>query len=197
MLFYSFEFMFLFLPAAVALHFLAARSSIEAAVIVTSASSLFFYAWWNPKFVALPVLSVAINLLLARVMLQGRRYDAAILAAGIAANLAVLCYFKYSDFLLSVWQGTTPGPSNVPLALSFTTFVQIAFLCDLYKDRQQVNGPRYGVFVTFFPHLIAGPIVRWNDLGYQIADKTRYRVDWGNVGIGLTIFTFGLAKKLR
>src|SRR5258708_3024769 len=83
-------------------------------------------------------------------------------------NLALRGYFKYADFLVSVWRGATLGSANVPLALSFTTFVQIAFLCDVYRDRRPIEGRRYGMFVTFFPHLIAGPIVRWNELGHQI-----------------------------
>jgi alginate O-acetyltransferase complex protein AlgI len=74
--------------------------------------------------------------------------------------------------------------------------VQIAFLVDIWRRRARVECAPYAMFVAFFPHLIAGPIVRWSDLGPQIADKLRYRVDWNNVSLGLTIFTLGLAKKV-
>ena len=115
---------------------------------------------------------------------------------GICANMAVLIYFKYADFLLSIVTGMPAGAPKVPLALSFTTFVQIAFLVDVWRRREVGRFDQYSMFVAFFPHLIAGPIVRWTELGPQIADRSRYRVDWSNVALGLTIFLFGLAKKV-
>jgi D-alanyl-lipoteichoic acid acyltransferase DltB (MBOAT superfamily) len=197
MLFNSPEFIFLFLPVVVLLHFTLAAWSVNAAVVATTISSLVFYAWWNPPFVALPVVSILANFWIARRMTAAKP-DAAryLLIAGVAANLALLCYFKYSNFLLSIIDGRKNIPPNVPLALSFTTFVQIAFLVHVYKRRPTVDFSRYALFVAFFPHLIAGPIVRWNSLGPQLADRARYRVDWNNVALGLTIFTFGLAKKV-
>ena len=197
MLFNSPEFIFLFLPVAVLLHFALAAWRVEAAVVATTISSLAFYAWWNPPFVALPIVSVLANFWLPRWMTAVEPGAARrLLIAGIAANLVLLCYFKYSNFFLSVIDGRKNVPPNVPLALSFTTFVQIAFLVYVYKRRPFVDFNRYALFVSFFPHLIAGPIVRWNSLGPQLADKARYRVDWNNIALGLTIFTFGLAKKV-
>jgi len=136
MLFNSPEFIFLFLPAAFALHFALARRSITAAAVATTISSLLFYAWWNPPFVVLPIASIAVNFWLAKRIVAGetaaaRRW----LMLGICANLLVLCYFKYTDFLLSIVDGHRPAPPNVPLALSFTTFVQIAFLVHVYRGR--------------------------------------------------------------
>jgi alginate O-acetyltransferase complex protein AlgI len=197
MLFNSPEFIFLFLPAAVLLHFGLAAWRVDTAVVATTISSLAFYAWWNPPFVALPVVSILVNFWLARWM-AGATPELArrLLTAGIAANLALLCYFKYSNFFLSIVTDRPNTPPNVPLALSFTTFVQIAFLVYVYKRQPFVDFSRYALFVAFFPHLIAGPIVRWNSLGPQLADKARYRVDWNNIALGLTIFTFGLAKKV-
>jgi alginate O-acetyltransferase complex protein AlgI len=197
MLFNSPEFIFLFLPAAVVLHFLLARFGVVAAAIGTTAASLAFYAWWNPAFLPLPVLSIAFNYVLARqIVLQKGSRARAILIVGIVANVLVLCYFKYLDFILSIFDGRTPAPPRVPLALSFTTFVQIAFLVEIYRRRKFVALDRYALFVSFFPHLIAGPIVRWGSFGSQINDDTRYRLDWNNVALGLTIFVFGLAKKV-
>jgi D-alanyl-lipoteichoic acid acyltransferase DltB (MBOAT superfamily) len=197
MLFNSPEFIFLFLPIAVIAHFALARWSVDAAVVGTTVSSLVFYAWWNTPFVVMPMLSVAGNFALARIMLTQKDAKARpVLIFGIVANLLILGYFKYWDFLLSIFDGHTPSPPNVPLALSFTTFVQIAFLVDVYRRRMPVDFRRYALFVSFFPHLIAGPIVRWSDLGPQIGDRARYRVNWDNVALGLTIFTCGLFKKV-
>jgi alginate O-acetyltransferase complex protein AlgI len=197
MLFNSLEFLYLFLPLAVGLHFLAARWSVILAVLLTTFSSFFFYAWWKPPYVVLPVLSILCNYWLARKILQvdakaGRR----IMLVGIAGNLLVLGYFKYFDFLLSIVEQRNPTVLDVPLALSFTTFVQIAFLVQLTRNRTPISFSRYALFVSFFPHLIAGPIVRWTELGPQLADRLRYRVNWNNVALGLTIFCIGLAKKV-
>lgn len=197
MLFNSTEFIFVFLPLAVGLHFLAARWSPTAALATTAITSLAFYAWWKPPFVVLPLLSIVLNYLLARRIQQAAPATGrALLIAGIVANLLVLCYFKYSDFLLSIVEGRSPGVPDVPLALSFTTFVQIAFLVEVSRHPAPIRFPGYAMFVSFFPHLIAGPIVRWNELGPQLDEAIRYRVNWTNVALGLTIFCLGLAKKV-
>jgi len=197
MLFNSTEFIFVFLPLAVVLHFLVARRSLAAAAIMTTISSLCFYAWWKPPFVVLPVLSILLNFWLARKIQHADKTSARrMVIAGVTANLLVLGYFKYFDFLLSIFEGRNPGVPDVPLALSFTTFVQIAFLIETSRRPTRLHMPTYAMFVSFFPHLIAGPIVRWNELGPQLADKIRYRADWNNIALGLTIFCLGLTKKV-
>ena len=197
MLFNSPEFIFLFLPAAVLLHFALARHSVSAAVVGTTASSLLFYAWWNPPFVVLPVASILANFWLARRMVEAKPDTARrLLIAGIIGNLLVLGHYKYSDFVLSIVDGRKAVPAIVPLALSFTTFVQLAFLVYVHQRRPAIDPRRYALFVAFFPHLIAGPIVRWGSFGRQIEDPSRYRVDWSNIALGLTIFVLGLAKKV-
>ncbi len=197
MLFNSPEFVFLFLPSAIILHFAVARFGVTAAATGTALASLAFYAWWNPTFLPLLVLSIAFNFMLARQLVNAdKRWAVGLVISGVIANLLVLAYFKYADFLLSMLSIRTPTPTYVPLALSFTTFVQIAFLLHVYRNRRPIELPSYALFVSFFPHLIAGPIVRWNELGPQITDPRRYRVDWNNVALGLTIFTLGLGKKL-
>ena len=115
---------------------------------------------------------------------------------GVVANLLVLGYFKYFDFLISIFEQRNPGISDVPLALSFTTFVQIAFLIEMSRYPKSISLPRYAMFVSFFPHLIAGPIVRWSELGPQIADSSRYRLNWENFACGITVFCLGLSKKV-
>src|SRR5436309_4648375 len=127
MLFNSLEFIYVFLPLAVLLHFLAARWSVTAAMTITTLSSLVFYAWWKPPFVVLPVISIAGNYWLAREILRAdARTGRRIMLAGVIANLLMLGYFKYFDFLVSTVERRSPIASDVPLALSFTTFVQVA-----------------------------------------------------------------------
>ena len=197
MLFNSPEFIFVFLPAAVVLHFLLARHSVAAACLTTTITSLIFYLWWRPPFVLLPVLSILVNFALGSWIVRADALTARrLMILGICGNMAVLIYFKYADFLLSIVTGMPVGAPKVPLALSFTTFVQIAFLVDVWRRREVGRFDQYSMFVAFFPHLIAGPIVRWTELGPQIAEPSRYRVDWNNVALGLTIFLFGLAKKM-
>lgn len=197
MLFNSLEFIFVFLPVALTLHFLAAGQGMRAAAAATILSSLFFYAWWKPSFLPLPVLSIVFNFLMAGLIKRAGRDRARwLLILGIIANLLVLGYFKYSDFLLSIFEQRSPLAPNVPLALSFTTFVQIAFLVECFRHAPDVKLPSYAMFVSFFPHLIAGPIVRWSELGPQLAEKSRYRPDWDNLARGLTIFCLGIAKKV-
>jgi alginate O-acetyltransferase complex protein AlgI len=197
MLFNSPEFIFLFLPCAFALHFLLARSSIAAAAVGTTIASLLFYAWWNPPFVVLPVASIAANFWLAnRIAVAETNHARTWLIVGICVNVLALCHYKYADFLLSIVDGRHPAPHNVPLALSFTTFVQVAFLVYTYRRRTLPALSSYALFVSFFPHLIAGPIVRWENLGRQLDDKERYRPDWDNIALGLTIFVLGLVKKI-
>ncbi|MDQ8726501.1 MBOAT family O-acyltransferase [Bradyrhizobium sp. LHD-71] len=196
MLFNSYEFI-LFLPLALAAHFLAARWSISAAVATTTISSLIFYAWWKPPFVVLPIASIVLNYWLAsRILASPIAERRPLVLAGVAANVLVLAYFKYFDFILSIFEQRSASVPDVPLALSFTTFVQIAFLVELARHPEKVAPAKYAMFVAFFPHLIAGPIVRWSELGPQLDDRGRYRINWDNVALGLTIFLLGLAKKI-
>ncbi len=197
MLFNTCEFIFAFLPLAIGLHFLAARRSVAAATIATTMASLAFYAWWSPPFVLLPLLSIVLNFLLARSIASSSDADARrLMQVGIVANLLVLGYFKYADFVVAIFAARAPSAPSVPLALSFTTFVQIAFIVHVWRARAVPAFSRYAMFVSFFPHLIAGPIVRWNELGPQISDRLRYKPDWNNIAVGLTVFCLGLGKKV-
>src|SRR4051812_10546375 len=135
MLFNSSEFIFVFLPLAVLLHFALAYWSVTAAVSATTVTSLLFYAWWSPPFVLLPMLSIGVNFLLAHAMRASDPHARRLLIIGIAANLAVLGWFKYGDFFASILETRKPNTPEVPLALSFTTFVQIAFLVDVFRRR--------------------------------------------------------------
>jgi alginate O-acetyltransferase complex protein AlgI len=207
MLFNSSVFCYAFLPISIlGYYFLARRRGVSAAKIWLCAASFVFYAWWNPVFVVLLIGSIAFNYSLSGFLTDsdmgaGRR-QSLLLAAGIAANLLMLFYFKYfaalSRFLHDL--GLTradAGSIILPLGISFFTFTQIGYLVDcrqgLVKERGLVN---YILFVTFFPHLIAGPILHHREIMPQFANPATYRFKAENLAIGLALFAFGLFKKV-
>jgi D-alanyl-lipoteichoic acid acyltransferase DltB (MBOAT superfamily) len=201
MLFNSYVFLFLFLPATVVAYYVARRRfGHEAALAVLAAASLFFYAWWDVRNVALLVGSIAVNYLIGRALERSKRRW--LLVTGIAANLTVLAIFKYFNFFLRNLHAVTGAPLgaleiSLPLGISFFTFEQITFLVDTWRGRTRPGTAlSYGVFVGFFPHLIAGPIVQHRDLGGQLQNRERKDDLWFNLGAGLSIFAIGLAKKV-
>ena len=206
MLFNSHVFIFIFLPLTFALFFLFARTSHLLAAGWLAIASLFFYGWWNPVYVALLLLSVVFNyfagMTIARAAASDpdRRRNLAI--AAVAANLLLLGYYKYSNFFLTTAAsvvGLVPPQAEIvlPLGISFFTFTQIAFLVDTYKGKvQEYNFVHYCLFVTYFPHLIAGPILHHAEMMPQFARAATYRMQAENVAVGLTIFFMGLFKKV-
>ena len=205
MLFNSSEFIFYFLPATVVLYYAAPlRWRIHALICV----SLFFYSWWNPLFAPILFASIVVNFLvgaaIARALLGGAKRRARRFAiAGIICNLTLLGFFKYRYFLGGLAGLSVPESTSLilPLAISFFTFQQIMFLVDTWHgDIGPVPFTRYAALVSFFPHLIAGPIVRPNELMPQFASAiTTPRA--GNVILtelvaGASIFAIGLFKKV-
>jgi D-alanyl-lipoteichoic acid acyltransferase DltB (MBOAT superfamily) len=204
MLFSSFVFVFAFLPVALGGYYLAARFGRALAAAWLVAASLVFYGWWDPRFVLLLIASILYNYGVTQliVRMEGReRLQSAILTLGVAGDLAALCYYKYLfaifEFLRLHHVADIPFAHVVlPLGISFFTFTQIGFLVDVRqgvtKDRSFLN---YLLFVTFFPHLIAGPILHNREMMPQYADAKTYRFSSQNLAVGLTIFIIGLAKK--
>lgn len=204
MLFNSYEFLFLFLPVVFAGFFWLARFGYNVSALWLAFSSLFFYGWWSPKYVGLLLVSVVINYGLAYVIghKHGRAHAKTILVFSIAANLALLGFYKYANFFI----GTTNWVSGeslqlmdivLPLGISFFTFTQIAFLVDVYREKaREYNFIHYLLFVTYFPHLIAGPVLHHGQMMPQFAQKETYRLHLDNVALGMSIFTVGLAKKV-
>jgi len=206
MLFNSYEFIFAFLPVVVAAFFLLGRASRVWALRWLIAASLFFYGWWRPLNVLIIAPSVLINFLLARALQrlnkQGRRGSAkAVLLAGIAFNVAFLGYFKYSNFLVGAINdaiGTQIVLARIilPLGISFITFQKIAFLIDVHAGRvESFTLQDYCLFVLFIPQLVAGPIVHYREMMPQF-HAASCRFDKDNVSVGLTLFAFGLFKKI-
>ncbi len=205
MLFNSYEFLFLFAPLVFALYFIIGSKSTGLAVVWITFASLFFYAWWDPSSLALIAISMAVNYAFGYRLMFGLadsdRRRKLWVRAGIFFNLFFLGYFKYSHFLLvDVLQlSHFPDgffPKELPLGVSFFSFVQIAFLVDAYRKEKMQYGPsEYGFFVTYFPHLIAGPIIHHKDVIPLLSQKETFRFQPDNFSVGLTIFSIGLFKK--
>ena len=199
MLFNSYDYLLWFLPGTLVVFFLLGRRPFAAQVWLTIAS-LFFYGWWNPWHLPLILGSVAFNFGIAR-LLQARA-TRSVLALGIAANLAVLGVFKYADFFLANarhFSGDVPALLHLalPLGISFFTFTQIAYLVDVYRRKaQEPVLANYALFVTFFPHLLAGPILHHSEMMPQFADKSNKRPQWDNLAAGVFLLTIGLVKKV-
>lgn len=205
MLFNSFEFIFAYLPIVFAGFFLIGRIDRRWAALWLVAASLFFYAWWNPKFVALLLLSIAGNygasLLIHRERIASGGKTKVWLVTTIIADLALLAFYKYANFFLGTANefGAHLPLLNIilPLGISFFTFTQLAFLVDVHRGHvEERNVVHYLLFVTWFPHLIAGPVLHHKQMMPQFADPATYRPKGEAIMVGLTMFTLGLFKKV-
>jgi alginate O-acetyltransferase complex protein AlgI len=199
MLFQSQGFALIFLPLAVASYYAAARS-VVARQCVLIVASLVFYGWWDARFIILLVGQISASWLLAWIAARiGKSWP---LYAGIVLNLASLATFKYLDFLLASVQaliGVELPRAHIllPIGISFFSFQLISYLVDRLRDDAPIYPFRpFVLFVLLFPHLIAGPIVRHNELVPQFAlDPLRPGL-WQRIGTGLVLFTIGFAKKV-
>jgi alginate O-acetyltransferase complex protein AlgI len=206
MLFNSYVFLFGFLPTTLVGYYgVAHLYGARAAKIWLCLASFVFYGWWHPALVVLFIGSIAFNYFLS-LYLVGEESghpsrQSKILLAGVAANLLLLFYYKYLFALLGFfrdlgWTGDA-GSVILPIGISFFTFTQIGYLVDcrqgLVRDRSLLN---YVLFVTFFPHLIAGPILHHREVMPQFANDDTYRLRVENFAVGLTLFTVGLFKKV-
>jgi D-alanyl-lipoteichoic acid acyltransferase DltB (MBOAT superfamily) len=202
MLFNSYEFIFAFLPIVCIVYFATARSSQSAAALWLAAASVFFYGWWNPKFVALLLASVCFNYGAGRVISRAGNGRARMaLTLSIVVNLGVLGVFKYANFFVSTLNNAGAQFSLLdiilPAGISFFTFTQIAFLVDSYRGiAKEYNFIHYLLFVTWFPHLIAGPVLHHKQMMPQFRHAATYRINIEHVAVGLSIFILGLSKKV-
>ena len=205
MLFNSLPFLLLFLPLAWGGFQLCARIGHHTAVGWLVGVSLLFYGWCNPVYLILLCGSIIFNYaagLLIQKWVTKPAYQEAVLALGVGGNLSLLCYYKYL-FPLLHWADqfgihiVAPEVSILlPVGISFFTFTQIGYLVDCKAGI--TVGSRfldYSLFVTFFPHLVAGPILHHREMMPQFEDKGTLRFNPQNIAIGLTIFFIGLAKK--
>lgn len=205
MLFNSPEYIFFFLPITLILYFLLLKySSGNTAKTWLVFASLFFYAWWKLEYLLLISTSIIVNYYLGRYILRAKNKKNAklLLIAGIVLNVGLLAYFKYTNFFLDnlTWLLNDKFSALdivLPLAISFFTFQQIAYLSDCYGDHDKdYNLLDYSLFVTFFPQLIAGPIVHHREMMPQFSELGNSRFHSSNFARGLFIFGLGLFKKM-
>src|SRR6266478_7391831 len=200
MLFSSYTFLFQFLPATVLAFAAARRHSPRAGIMVLAGASLFFYGAWRPVYLLLLIASIAVNFTLGLRMEDPLRRRA-IGSLGVALNLAGLCYFKYTNFIFDSLNVLTGAPLPfvnivLPLGISFFTFQQIAYLVDVMRGaRVERDIVSYTLFVSFFPHLIAGPLVHHAEMIPQFK-RGRSGRSALLAAQGLAIFAAGLFKKV-
>lgn len=201
MLFNSFEFIFAFLPIMIIVYFLLNKYRfIVAGKYWLVLGSLFFYAWWNLAFLHLIIISIIVNFALGKFIYTTK--SKLLLSIGVILNISYLGYYKYTDFFitninLAFNQNIDLLKLALPLAISFFTFQQIAFLVDSYRrETKEFNFLNYSLFVTFFPQLIAGPIVHHKEMMPQFHSKFNNRIRSRNIALGITIFSIGLFKKV-
>jgi alginate O-acetyltransferase complex protein AlgI len=205
MLFNSYLYIFIFLPITLSVFFFVARRAGETTAICwLIAMSFVFYAWWNPAYVPLLAGSILFNYWCGRSLqnADNRHIAGAVLVLGITCNLLLLGYFKYAGFFAGIANALSGteflvGEIMLPLAISFFTFQQIAYLVDGYKKIVTSSGfLRYCLFITFFPQLIAGPIVHHKEMMPQFQESRIFCFLSSNLALGSAIFIVGLFKKV-
>ncbi len=200
MLFSSVTFLFLFLPITLLVYYLVPKRFKNLALLV---ASLFFYAWGEPVYVILMILSIAFNYACGRELTKKRDDHKAArttLVIAIVVNIGLLGVFKYAGFLVGLVGSFAPVDSSIaqlalPIGISFYTFQALSYLIDVYRGKaeSQKNIINFAVYITMFPQLIAGPIVRYTDIEKQLQHRS---FSWDKFGHGCFLFLIGLAKKL-
>ncbi|NES83678.1 MAG: MBOAT family protein [Moorea sp. SIO2B7] len=209
MLFNSIEFIFGFLPITILGFFIIGSQPIlvqkQLPLLWLVIASLFFYSWWNPLNLPLIVISIGFNYALGYFLSNHQELSLprkSLLILGVLVNLALIGYFKYANFAIDnvnylLKTDFDLGTIALPLAISFFTFQQIAYLVDAYQGAtKEYSFLKYILFVSFFPQLIAGPIVHHKDVLPQFKKKSLYRFSSQCLAIGLTVFVAGLFKKV-
>ncbi len=201
MLFNSYEYLIYFLPLALAAYFLLGRRATWAVGWLVAAS-LFFYSWWSPKHLPLILASIGFNFVIGRALHRGSRHAKTLLACGVGANLLLLGVFKYADFAVRNAADLTGLPLALPhivlpLGVSFFTFTQIAYLVDVQRGKaKEPSLLNYALFVSFFPHLLAGPILHHSEMMPQFASASNKRPQAFHLAAGLFLLAIGLIKKV-
>ncbi len=203
MLFSSWQFIFLFLPVSLAVFFLIPPQPAWPRKIWLLVASLFFYGYWKIEYIPLLLFSIGFNYIIAEIITRHRHHPAARVAivAGVSLNLLLLGYYKYTNFLLQFLGRVSEHKFGhfdiiLPLAISFFTFTQIGYIVDVYRNQSlHYRFLDYALFVVFFPHLIAGPIVRHWEIIPQFAERV-LKANIADLSVGFALFLIGLYKKI-
>ena len=202
MLFNSYEFMFIFLPIFLGVYYALGHSKrYNLATSWLVISSIIFYGCWDYRYVPLLLLSICFN------FFMGRKIENAVdkkkyLIVGLCGNLSLLGYYKYTGFFIEqidLFFGANLFIPYIvlPLGISFFTFTQSAYLIDAYRgETSKYSFLTYCLFVTIFPHLIAGPIIYHKDMIPQFMDEKRYYINYDNIAKGMALFSIALMKKV-
>lgn len=206
MLFNSYSFIFGFLPITLIVFFsLTKLRLVKAGTAWLVIASLAFYSYWSIAYLPLLLISIIINYQIGRYISYfklGSRQAKILLGVGICFNLGLLGYYKYANFFVSTLNQLSSinwlFPQIIlPIGISFYTFTQTAYLVDAYRgETKTYNFLTYSLFVTFFPHLIAGPILHHKDIIPQFHDLRNFKFSQKNFALGLTLFVLGLFKKV-
>ncbi len=197
MLFSTMTFVFMFLPIVLVLY-LAAKKELHNPILLIS--SIIFYAWGEPKYLAIMLLTILINWLGAIGVDKFKNHKKLVLALTIIANLGFLIYFKYFNFLIDNCNNIFHShidPLNIvmPIGISFYTFQALSYVVDVYRGDCNVQKDIYklALYICLFPQLIAGPIVKYHDVAEQIDSR---EVNFEKVDLGVKRFIIGLSKKM-
>ena len=203
MLFNSYVFIFSFLPLTLLVYFYLNKKNLHnSSRLFLVFSSLFFYAWWNINYLPIILASVIINYAIGNFLQRIGKRREIVLTLGIGLNLLLLLYFKYLFFFVENFNVLFNSSIEVvhlalPLAISFFTFQQISYLVGSYRgETAKYNFLDYSLFVTFFPQLIAGPIVYHTEMIPQFSNPINRKVNAKNMAMGIFIFSIGLFKKV-
>lgn len=212
MLFNSYEFIFLFLPITFFVYFwLNKKRLTQASKAWLVFASLFFYSWWNAIYLPLILGSILFNFTVGSTITKMGSISTtlskgfsrkSLLAFGIISNILLLAYFKYMDFFILNANTLLGSQWNLmhivlPLGISFFTFTQIAYLVDAYRNEvKEMDYLNYTLFVTFFPHLLAGPILHHKEMMPQFDSLKSKVINYKNIAAGLFLFSIGLFKKV-
>ena len=201
MLFSSNVFLYFYIPITLGVYFLTPRKLRNLWLFLVS---LFFYGWGEPVYVMLMVATIALNYICGAVIhsrkSMGKSAKGA-LAVGVVLNVAILGFFKYAGFLMESLQALLPGVElpipevSLPIGISFYVFQSMSYIIDVYRDDAPVqkNPITFGTYVTLFPQLIAGPIVRYADVARQLQKRQETLSMFAS---GIRLFVVGLAKKV-
>lgn len=201
MVFTSFQYLLAFLPIVIVLCLFIKRFSHNAVIIFLIIASFIFYGTWNPKYLILLIGSILFNYSVGKVI-EKSDSKKLVLIAGVCCNIALLGYFKYTNFFVDSFNAIFRSNYIIehivlPLAISFFTFQQIAWLMDKYHgESPECTFLEYCCAVSFFPHLIAGPIVQYHDLIPQLQSRKSFTLDWKNILNGCILISAGTFKKI-
>lgn len=198
MLFFENIFIFIFLPIIIFSFYLCQKKNLSHKLVVLFIASTIFYSYWNIKYLPILLLSIIINYLFGLILSKNPKKTFFLLFSLL--NLLPLIYFKYfPDNLMNLFSEnftfSNYGDAIIPIGISFFTFQQINYLFNVYKKEIKIpTWIEYITFISFFPQLIAGPIITANEILPQI--KKLKSFDYSNVSVGFSIFVIGLSKKI-